>query len=153
MDKQIQTHQKTTNSTPNPRMHMEYSDCRCHLVSNQRRCQQTVIHLFQWIVDWFHIASGNTFNNRTPNTWFPKRFFGLRYYDTPIFRPIWPFMVGGTHPQFLPSSRISWDFCLGKWWRWTELMNSRYYVMGSIEDTECYDEFRAVLQWSSTPEM
>jgi len=33
-------------------------------------------------------------DNRTPNTWLPKKFAGLRYYDTPLARPLWPFAVG-----------------------------------------------------------
>jgi ATP synthase j chain len=44
------------------------------------------------------VAAGHVYNNRTPNTWLPKKFAGLRYYDTPIFRPLWPFFVGGRNP-------------------------------------------------------
>jgi len=46
------------------------------------------------------LARGNIFNNRIPNNWLPKRLWGLRYYDTPIWRPLWPFFLGGNHPSF-----------------------------------------------------
>jgi len=50
-----------------------------------------------------HVAAGNAYRNRSPNTWFPKKFAGLRYYDTPLFRPLWPFVAGGTCPIPFPT--------------------------------------------------
>ena len=78
------------------------------------------------------------YSNRTPNTWLPKRFAGLRYYDTPIFRPLWPFIAGGTSPSIASINLENVDSL-----RSTD--GSCNYILRSECATELNDEFGTVL--------
>ena len=100
------------------------------------------------------LAAGNVYNNRIPNTWMPKRAAGLRYYDTPIFRPLWPFFLGSTSP--IPSCLTvssplnlvasALDFLRGHFVGRTD--DSAHNNIRSCENTKGHDEFGAELQRS-----